>query len=269
MTGSLHLASLVGSFLALIALGAGCAAMAGRDAHVPTGFIFETLEDGGRAYRYAVYVPRGYDPGQAWPLVLFLHGQGESGTDGTRMVIQGLGSAIQWDPASWPGIVVFPQKPTENTEWEQHEPAVMAMVARARARYRIDPDRIYLTGLSQGGHGSWVLGARHPELWAAVVSICGYARGTPEYATPGHAPPFTGGPAELAGKLRGVPFWAFHGEVDDVVPPQETRDLVAAVRAAGGQPKMTILPGVNHGAWDPAYRDPELPRWLFAQRKQR
>lgn len=264
MTGPLQL---LGSLLGLCALGAGCAAVTGGAAE-PTGFLFESLEASGLTYHYAVYVPRGYDPKRAWPLVLFLHGSGESGTDGTRQIIQGLGSAMQWDADRWPGIVLFPQKPIQHSEWEQHEKAVMEMVARARARYRIDPDRVYLTGLSQGGHGAWVLGARHADLWAAVVPICGY--GASERAIPpGLLPPFTGDVAELGKVLRDMPIWAFHGEVDDIVNPQETRDLVAAVKAAGGQPRMSILPGVNHGAWDPAYRDPELPRWLFAQKKRR
>jgi len=259
--------SLVAALLALVlAVGAGCAAVAGRRAQ-PTGFLFESLESGGRRYGYAVYVPRGYDPAAPTPLVLFLHGSGESGTDGARMIIQGVGSAMLWNVEAWPGIVIFPQKPGEETEWEQHEAALMEMVARARARYRVDPARIYLTGLSQGGHGAWVLGARHADLWAAVVPICGYAAAR-QAPVPGLPPAFEGTAAELAAGLAATPVWAFHGEVDDVVPAQETRDLVEALRAAGGQPKVSILPGVNHGSWDPAYRDPELPRWLFAQRRR-
>lgn len=257
----LHLAA-----LALGLLGTGCATP-GPPPMPTTGFLFETLQLDGRSYPYAVYVPRAYDPATAWPLVLFLHGRGESGADGSRMLAQGLGPALQGDPASWPALVVLPQKPTGDTEWEQHEAALLALVARVRARYRVDPDRLYLTGLSQGGHGSWVLGARHAGLWAAVVPICGYgpARQAPR---PGLPPPFTGSPAELAAALRETPVWAFHGADDDVVPAEETRRLVRALEEAGGEPRVTILPGVNHGAWDPAYRNPALPRWLLAQRRR-
>jgi predicted peptidase len=233
---------------------------------IPTGFLFESLSQGGRTYAYAVYVPRAYDPSSSWPLVLFLHGAGESGTDGAKMLIQGIGSAMQWNIDAWPAIVIFPQKPTEDAEWEQHDAALMEMLARARARYRIDPGRLYLTGLSQGGHGSWVLGARHADLWAAIVPVCGYAASR-RSAKRDLPPPYDGGAAELAALLRATPVWAFHGEADDVVPVKETKDLVAALEHAGGRPRVTVLPGVGHAAWDRAYGDPELPRWLFAQRR--
>jgi predicted peptidase len=254
---------LFGIGTALLAL-AGCAAIARREPPV-TGFVFGTITAQGRSLPYSVYVPRDYDAGRVWPLILFLHGSGESGADGVRPMILGIGSAIQWDVARWPAIVLFPQKPNEDAEWEQYEAQVMALVDRARSLYAIDPARIYLTGLSQGGHGTWVLGARHASLWAALVPICGYAAahrndiGLPQ--------PYTGEARDLATLVAPLPIWAFHGEVDDVVPVEETRALVAAVRAAGGQPKITTLPGVGHGAWDPAYRDPELAKWLFAQRR--
>jgi len=253
-------------FFVLGALGlAGCASLP-RTSHGATasrsGFVFERWHDGASDLPYAVYVPRGYDSSQPLPLILFLHGSGESGRDGSKMIVQGLGSAILWDAARWPAIVIFPQKPGEDEEWEEHEAALMGILARVRATYSVDPRRIYLTGLSQGGHGTWVLGARHADMWAALVPVCGYA------GTRRHGPrAFDGTAADLAPALKSMPIWAFHGEVDDVVPPQETRDFVAAVQAAGGTPKMSILPGVNHGAWDPAYRDPELAAWLFAQHR--
>lgn len=245
----------------------GCSALPGRPAAapLPAGFLQESLQHGGRLYRYALYVPRGYDPAAAWPLVLFLHGMGESGRDGARMLDQGIGPAIQRNPDAWPALVLLPQKPTAESEWEQHEAALLAMLARVRERYRVDPDRLALTGLSQGGHGAWVLGARHAGLWAAVVPICGYA--SARWQEPGLPAPHRGGADALASALRAVPVWAFHGEADGVVPAGETRALVAALQRAGGTPRATYFPGVGHGSWDPAYRDPELPRWLLAQRR--
>jgi predicted peptidase len=158
--------------------------------------------------------------------------------------------------------VVIPQKPSQDAEWEQLEPALMAMLAIARREYNVDPARLLLTGLSQGGHGAWVLAARHPELWAAVVPVCGYGPVRP--AAPGA---FTGTVGELAQPLKGTPAWAFHGEADDVVPVAETRAMIAALEATGAHPRMTIYPGVGHGCWERAYAEQELPGWLLARRR--
>jgi predicted peptidase len=144
----------------------------------------------------------------------------------------------------------------------------MALVEAARARWPIDADRVYLTGLSQGGHGAWVLGARHADLWAAVVPVCGYiATGSRERRVPVAAAAFNGSPGELAPSLSKLPVWAFHGAADSIVPVAETESMVAALVAAGGDPKMTLFPGVDHGSWDPAYRDSGLAAWLLAQRR--
>ena len=233
------------------------------------GFLLRELQVGERTYLYALYVPRAYSADRAWPLVVFLHGRGESGTDGSRQLAQGLPSAVQWDAARWPTLVLAPQKPDEDSEWEQHEAAVMAILELVRQEYRVDSERIALTGISQGGHGTWVLGARHPELWSALVPVCGYAGARHGAAGPGLAPPFEGGPEELAAPLAGVPVWAFHGEDDDIVPAAETRAMAAAITAAGGTVEATVYPGVNHGSWDRAYREERLPAFLLAPRRGR
>jgi predicted peptidase len=231
------------------------------------GFLFRELASGGRTYPYAIYVPRGYDPSRPWPLILFLHGSGESGTDGVRPIIQGIGSAILWGSERWPAIVIFPQKPTQDSEWEQHEAAVMAILASVRRTYTIDDDRIYLTGLSQGGHGTWVLGARHRELWAALVSVCGYATPPSRPSRPDLPPAYVGTAADLAPAIGDVPFWIFHGDADDVVPPEQAQAMAIALAALGHPPKLTIYPGVNHNSWDRAYAEEDLPRWLLSQRR--
>ena len=245
---------------ALAAALTGCGA--GWGANVPTGFLFKSLNHDGRELAYAVYVPRGYDPARPWPLILFLHGSGESGTDGSRQLAQGLPRELVWNPDRWPFIVVIPQKSSSDTEWEQFEPSLMAMLASARREYNVDPARLILTGLSQGGHGAWVLAARHPDLWTAVVPVCGY--GPARSAAPGV---FTGTVGELAQALKGIPVWAFHGEADDVVPVGETRDMIAALEGAGAEPRVTIYPGVGHDCWERAYGDQELPGWLLARRR--
>lgn len=228
----------------------------------------EIEASGGAKLPYLTYVPRNYDAARRWPLILFLHGQGESGTDGWRQLLQGLPPALFAAPERWPGIVLMPQKPDPEREWESYETALLALVDRARQTWAIDPDRIVLTGLSQGGHGSWVLGARHPDLWAAVGPVCGYARARRRDAA-GRIPAdaFGGTAADLAKPLASTPIWAFHGAVDDVVPVAETETMIAALRAAGGTPRVTIVPGVGHGVWSKAYEDPEFSAWLFAQRR--
>jgi predicted peptidase len=254
------------ALLAFAALSTACLATT-RTRLSERGFLFRTYTGDGRTYPYAVYVPRDYDGSRAWPLIVFLHGSGESGTDGVRPIIQGIGAAIQWDTSRWPAIVVFPQKPTETTEWEQHEAAVMGILATIRREYRIDPDRIYLTGLSQGGHGTWVLGARHHDLWAALVSVCGYAAARQRPARNGLPPAFRGDAAELAAGIGALPVWIFHGDADDTVPPAQAEAMARALTALGHPPRLTIYPGVGHNSWDRAYAEDELPRWVLAQRR--
>ena len=169
-------------------------------AAVSTGFLFKSLAHEGRELRYTVYVPRGYDPSRSWPLIVFLHGSGESGTDGSRQLAQGLPREPVWNPDRWPFIVIIPQKPSHDTEWEQYELELMTMLAHTRREYNVDPAHFLLTGLSQGGHGAWVLGARHPELWAAVVPVCGY--GPARFFASGDS---KGTPVELAEGFKASP----------------------------------------------------------------
>lgn len=236
------------------------------------GFLFRTITVDGTERRYAVYVPRGYDGATPMPLVLFLHGRGESGTDGQKPIAQGLGTAILFNEAAWPAIVLFPQKPTQESRWIDYESLAMGVLEEARRTYNVDATRIYLTGLSQGGAGAWALGAKHADIFAAVVPICGFT-GTWDKG------PIT--PESVAAGISALPIWTFHGLKDDIVLPRETEAIVEAVRARqrelealakGGEPavppvRATYLPDANHNSWDAAYRSPELPTWLFAQRR--
>lgn len=248
-------------------------ALGGPPARGARGLLFGEIDAAPadpRRIPYVLYVPRDYDRARRWPLVLFLHGSGESGRDGLRQLSQGLAPALFEAPERWPALVLLPQKPESASEWEQYEPALMALVARTRRAFSVDPARIYLTGLSQGGHGTWVLGARHPELWAALAPVCGYASARVG-SDDGQAPPgaFDGSAEELAAPLARLPVWAFHGAADSIVPVTQTEALVAALRAHGGAPRLTVYPGVDHGSWVRAYREVDLPRWLFAQRRAR
>lgn len=231
--------------IAFILLAIACAAPAMASAR-PTGFLFETLRHNGVERRYAVYVPRDYDGSREWPLVVFLNGAGECGTDGVRQLAAGLAPAIMDGPSRWPFIVLFPQKPAVQDAWEDHDAMVLAMVRKVEQGYRIDRSRRYLTGLSQGGHGTWFIGAAHPDVWAAIAPICGY-----------------GEPAGIGDRLKDMPIWCFHGEADSVVPAARSLALVEAVRKAGGKPVLTTYPNVDHNSWDRAYQQENLPQWFL------
>lgn len=237
------------SFLALLAVPARAGAQNNKSP-AETGFVFRSITVDGREYKYAIYIPRDYDAARAWPVMVFLHGRGECGTDGSKPLAQGVGTAIMLRPERWPMVVLFPQKPTFDSQWEDHDAAVMAMLDSAEREFNLDPKRRSLTGLSQGGHGAWAFAANHPDTWAAVAPICGY-----------------GDPKAIAEKVKDLPIWAFHGDADNVVPPKQTTEMIAAIEQAGGTPKMSIFPGVNHGSWDRAYRDEKLAEWLLEQKR--
>lgn len=234
-----------------------------------TGFLFKTLSLKKQSYPYTVFVPRNYDSSKAWPLIMFLHGAGECGSDGWKPVMQGIGTAIMQDLDKWPFIVVIPQKPKMENAWEQYDDMVMAMLKQAQKDYKVDSSRLYLTGLSQGGHGTWTLGAKHADMWAAIAPICGYGGELwriPD-TQPGLLPAFNGPDSELGTALKNVPVWAFYGEADNVVPPAQTKGLVAAVLATGGNAKVTSYPGVGHNSWDQAYRTEDLGEWFLQHKK--
>jgi len=226
----------------------------------PRGFILAELATAAAPFLYAVYVPRDYDATKPWPCILFLHGSGESGTDGLKQIIQGLGSAIQWNQSEWPFIVLLPQKPVERDQWETYDTSLMAILDKAKSDYNIDLDRIYLTGLSQGGHGTWALASKHPGIFAAIAPICGYSS------------PLT--PEGIADSIGNVPVWAFHGLDDNVVKPEETTKIVDAIKmhrqgkSEAAEVKSSLYPGVNHGSWDRAYRTEHLAAWLLSHRRK-
>jgi poly(3-hydroxybutyrate) depolymerase len=220
---------------------------------MPTGFLTKTITVAGREHRYVVYVPPGYakegNKDKRWPLLVFLNGMGECGTDGHKQVGVGLGPAIEKDPDRWPFVVVFPQKPDKDSQWIEHDALVMGTLAATEKEYRVDALMRLLTGLSQGGAGAWALGAKHPDVFAAIAPVCGY--GKPAEITPG-----------LRASPLGIEIWAFHGLEDQVVPAQQSKDLCAAIEKAGGSARLTLYEGTTHNSWDKAYRESDLAEWL-------
>jgi predicted peptidase len=205
-------------------------------------------DDASKQLSYLLYLPRDYQPDsdQRWPLILFLHGSGES--NGPLSVV------AKWGPPRFaqrgddlPYILVSPQCPDDGS-WddETRQTQLLQLLENVCKTWNVDRSKMYLTGLSMGGSGSWALAARHPERFAAVVPVCG--RADPDDAE----------------KLKGLPIWVFHGDQDESVPIAESADMVKAIRTAGGEKiRFTILEHVGHNSWSSAYALPELYTWMF------
>lgn len=230
-----------------------------------------TVVINGTAYPYTVYVPRDWTPSRAWPVILSLHGAGERGNDGVRQMQIGAASAIRSHPERVPAIVVFPQAPAETRWLGEPADAAMRALGEAIAEFRGDRDRVYVTGLSMGGYGTIHLALAHPDRFAALVVVCGGLFPHPSTTAVQTSPLVKDAPdayAFVAQSLRNMPIWLFHGDSDPVIPVDESRRMVAALKAAGApNVRYTEYAGVGHNAWDRAYREAELWTWLFAQKR--
>lgn len=240
-----------------------------------TGFLDRAVSVAGVEYRYQVYVPRDFDPSRRWPVILVLHGGGEYGSDGLRPAGGGLARSIRLHPERYPAVVIFAQAHNDGTPgWQrQGGDAALAAIDRALVEFHGDSARVYLTGFSAGGNGAWSLAYRYPQRFAAVVVVCGFMREftgkTSGVKYPPIAPASEGEPyAAVARRVAGLPIWLFHGDADQSVPVEESRHMAAALKALGAEVHYTELPGVGHTAWDPAYEDPAMAAWLFAQHRR-
>lgn len=202
---------------------------------------------------YLLFLPKDYgqDSKKKWPLVLFLHGAGERGDSLDLVKIHGIPKIVEEQP-DFPAIAVSPQCPQEGW-WgaELQLDALEGLLDQVTKKYRVDRDRVYLTGLSMGGYGTWALAMRQPKRFAALVPICG------------------GGDSTRACLLKDVPVWIFHGAKDDTVPPEESQRMYEVLKACGADVRFTLYPEADHLSWVPAYADPELYKWLFQQRRKR
>ncbi len=234
-----------------------------------TGFLNRTVRVGTQTYRYQVYVPPEWSKSRKWPVILFLHGAGERGEDGLVQTQVGIATAIRMHQERFPSIVVMPQC-RKNLWWTTDEMEAQALKALDQSikEFKGDPERVYLTGLSMGGYGTWDLAYRYPGRFAALAPICGGIR------PPGRVPPPKSGPfadpnadpyALVAQKVGKIPVWIFHGGADKTVPPEESRKMNDALKAAGSSVKYTEYEGVGHNSWDKAYAEPEFMKWLLSQ----
>jgi len=215
----------------------------GQQAHEFQATITKTV-----GCKYLLFLPQQYGSQEnRWPLILFLHGAGERGDNLELVKTLGL-PAILDRQQEFPSIVVAPQCP----EGESWSTAVLnALLDDVTANCRVDEDRIYVTGLSMGGYGTWNLAVRCPHRFAAVAPVCG------------------GGISLLAYRLKDLPVWAFHGAKDDVVPVSESEKMVESVRESGGNVRFTVYPDAGHDSWTRTYDNPELYEWFLQHRRRK
>jgi predicted peptidase len=245
---------------------------------IETGFLDREVTLGGVSYRYQVYVPTSYVQGKLHPVILFLHSVGEWGEDGILQTQVGLGPAIRQARERFPFVVVFPQA-RRNNLWTG-EMATLALKALDQTveEFNGDPERLYLTGISMGGYGTWYVAARAPGKFAAIVPICGFVTVTrPDLPAERKAVilrdnPFAKSPdpyVAVASQISKVAVWIFHGSADALVSPDESRRMFQALKASGVNAKYTEYEGVAHNAWDKAYFEPDLAPWLLSHRRPR
>ncbi|GAB4383925.1 MAG: hypothetical protein Kow0022_05000 [Phycisphaerales bacterium] len=218
----------------------------------------QSVEVDGRTYPVGVWVPEGWaGPGRG---LVFLHGAGECGSDGQRQLTVGLPPAVVAEPQRWPFVVICPQKPTVGSAWEDHAEAVFAAMAWAEQAGLVDRDRWALTGLSQGGHGTMVIGSDAHARFRAAAPVCGYIaprrRGVGSSADDPRV-------QQIADGLATMPVWIFHGGRDNVVSPEESRLLHTLLTQRGADVQLTIFPEDGHNSWDSAYLRTTLNQWLI------
>jgi predicted peptidase len=228
-------------------------------------FERDERQSGGAKLRYRLFMPEATADGAKLPLVLFLHGAGERGDDNAAQLKHGV-VEFHRRQAKHPCLVLVPQCPAGQkwveVDWndqggagtfpaEPSEPLKLALevLDGLIAAGKVDPDRVYVTGLSMGGYGTWYAAGMPGSRFAAAAPVCG------------------GGDPDWAKRYVGLPVWAFHGEDDRAVPVGRSREMIEAIRAAGGQPKYTEYPAVGHDSWTPTYADDAFHAWLFAQRR--
>ena len=218
-----------------------------------TGFLLRTFKDDAGDHKYTVFVPRNYTPAKKWPVILFLHGAGERGNDGVLPTTVGIGPIIQQREATFPFVVVFPQSEDMRGRllkgWSVDTPdgaRGLKILEQVEKDFSIDSKREILTGWSMGGYGVWEWAAAAPERWLSVVPMSG------------------GGDRAWGEKLKNVPIWAWHGAKDRSVRVERSRDMIEAIRAAGGNPRYTEAADGDHDVWMQAYDDDSLYAWMLS-----
>lgn len=228
------------------------------------------VEMGGKTYQFKVYVPAAWSKDKKWPVILYLHGAGERGDDNIAQTRVGLGPALS-QQANLASIVVLPQCP-RGRWWPEVDMRDLALAALNQSikEFNGDPERIYLTGISMGGYGTWAIARAHPEKFAALAPVCGGVRPPPRFPAlsdtveaTSESDPYLA----VAQRVGKTPVWVFHGDEDQAVPVEESRKMVEALKSVGGNVRYSEYKGVAHNSWDRAYAEPEFFLWLLAQRR--
>lgn len=248
----------------------GSARAAADPAAVP--FLSRAVTTGAGTFGYQVFVPTHWNGRRPVAVILFLHGSGERGGDNRAQTKNGIRLLIAQDPDGFPAVVVCPQC-RDSARWTDPDMEAMALAALDQAvkEFHGDPDRVYLTGLSLGGYGTWDLAQKYPQRWAAIAPCCGgvvYRRppGTGQQpSAPTPADPYF----PVAQKAASLPAWVFHGGADPAVPVSESRQMVALLFSLKAEVKYTEYPGVGHSSWDYAYKEPGLLPWFLSHHRRR
>ena len=199
---------------------------------------------------YQLYLPKEYgqEAGKKWPLIMFLHGSGESGDDIAKVKVHGPPKLVAAGK-EFPFIICSPQAPTPRIGWQTQ--TLNVLLDDLIEKYAIDTDRVYLTGLSMGGSGTWSWSIANPERFAAIAPICG------------------GGDTTRARRIKDLPIWVFHGGKDPTVPVKFSQDMVDALKKEGADVKFTIYPDAGHDSWTATYDNPDLYTWFLAHTRKK
>lgn len=228
--------------------------------------VAKTFEIGGEKLLYRYHAPKQIVPGKKYPLVVLFHGAGERGSNNWAQLVHGASEILDYAQRTGEEIFFIAGQVPLKCQWVNHpwnaqkhlmspQPSTslrlaLALVDQLLKEQPIDARRVYATGISMGGYGTWEAVTRRPELFAAAIPICG------------------GGDTTQAGRIKELPIWCFHGDKDGAVPVVRSRDMVQAIKAAGGTKiQYREYPGFGHNCWDATYRDDTVLKWLFAQRK--
>ena len=200
---------------------------------------------------YLLYLPDGYSKSRKrWPLILFLHGAGQRGSDVEKIKVHGPPMLIAKEGRKYPFIIVSPQCPEDDWWSSARQINILnALLDEIVERYRIDKDRIYLTGMSMGGFGTWRLAIEYPDRFAAIAPVCGR------------------GETVRVARIARIPVWVFHGAKDNTVPISDSEAMVEALKKAGGDVKFTIYPEAGHDSWTETYNNPELYQWFLEHKR--
>ena len=195
---------------------------------------------------YLLFLPESYaqSTNQKFPLILFLHGAGERGNDLDSVKRHGIPKIVETNP-DFPFIAVSPQCP-EDSWWTSELHTINGLIEEVVEKYQVDTSRIYLTGLSMGGFGTWSLASMYPERFAAIAPVCG-----------------GGEVRQILRSLVEMPIWTFHGQKDDVIPFSRSEEIVTALKKHGSSIKFTIYPEAGHDSWTKTYDNPELYKWFL------